>query len=176
MWIYGSDMDGESMKNVILQLVMAFVGSLGFAMLFRLRRNERAIIETAYAQGWVKPQPPAVRTGKNIAVVGSGPSGLAAAALAAVYAELLAARKRAPVPLFLIPSVVPLIPGSTLYYTMSAAVQGNTEEVSHYGSLTLQYALSIAGGICIVWTLLSIFRRYYVLQTQVTANEVNSDK
>ena len=38
MWIYGSDMDGESMKNVILQLVMAFVGSLGFAMLFRLRR------------------------------------------------------------------------------------------------------------------------------------------
>ena len=39
MWIYGSDMDGESMKNVILQLVMAFVGSLGFAMLFRLRRS-----------------------------------------------------------------------------------------------------------------------------------------
>ena len=77
----------------------------------------------------------------------------------------LAARKRAPVPLFLIPSVVPLIPGSTLYYTMSAAVQGNTEEVSHYGSLTLQYALSIAGGICIVWTILSIFRRYYVLRT-----------
>ena len=43
--------------------------------------------------------------------------------------------------------------------------QGNTEEVSHYGSLTLQYALSIAGGICIVWTILSIFRRYYVLRT-----------
>ena len=43
------------------------------------KENERAIIETAYAQGWVKPQPPAVRTGKNIAVVGSGPSGLAAA-------------------------------------------------------------------------------------------------
>ena len=43
------------------------------------KENERAIIETAYAQGWVKPQPPAVRTGKTIAVVGSGPSGLAAA-------------------------------------------------------------------------------------------------
>ena len=37
LWIYGSDLDGESMKDVILQLVMAFVGSLGFAMLFRLR-------------------------------------------------------------------------------------------------------------------------------------------
>ncbi len=37
--IYGSDLDGESMKDVILQLVMAFVGSLGFAMLFRLRQS-----------------------------------------------------------------------------------------------------------------------------------------
>ncbi len=43
------------------------------------KENERAIIETAYAEGWVVPQPPKVRTGKTIAVVGSGPSGLAAA-------------------------------------------------------------------------------------------------
>ena len=43
------------------------------------KENERAIIETAYANGWVKPQIPKVRTGKSIAVVGSGPSGLAAA-------------------------------------------------------------------------------------------------
>jgi glutamate synthase (NADPH/NADH) small chain len=43
------------------------------------KENERAIIETAYAEGWVTPQPPKVRTGKTIAIVGSGPSGLAAA-------------------------------------------------------------------------------------------------
>ena len=43
------------------------------------KENERAIIETAYAEGWVIPQPPKVRTGKTIAVIGSGPSGLAAA-------------------------------------------------------------------------------------------------
>ena len=43
------------------------------------KENERAIIETAYAEGWVVPQPPKVRTGKTIAVIGSGPSGLAAA-------------------------------------------------------------------------------------------------
>lgn len=45
------------------------------------KENERAIIETAFSQGWVKPQPPAARTGKKIAVIGSGPSGLAAAML-----------------------------------------------------------------------------------------------
>lgn len=45
------------------------------------KENERAIIETAYKEGWVKPLTPKVRTGKTVAVVGSGPSGLAAAQL-----------------------------------------------------------------------------------------------
>jgi len=41
---------------------------------------EKAIIERAFAEGWVAPQPPRVRTGQRVAVVGSGPAGLAAAA------------------------------------------------------------------------------------------------
>jgi glutamate synthase (NADPH/NADH) small chain len=40
---------------------------------------ERTIAEVAFENGWVQPRPPAVRTGKRIAVVGSGPAGLAAA-------------------------------------------------------------------------------------------------
>jgi glutamate synthase (NADPH/NADH) small chain len=40
---------------------------------------EKTIIEHAFLQGWIKPEPPARRTGKKIAVVGSGPAGLAAA-------------------------------------------------------------------------------------------------
>ena len=41
---------------------------------------ERHIIETAFAKGYVQPNPPKYRTGKKIAVIGSGPAGLAAAA------------------------------------------------------------------------------------------------
>jgi glutamate synthase (NADPH/NADH) small chain len=40
---------------------------------------ELAVIDHAFAHGWVKPQPPAKETGKRVAVVGSGPAGLAAA-------------------------------------------------------------------------------------------------
>jgi glutamate synthase (NADPH/NADH) small chain len=40
---------------------------------------ENTIIERAWEEGWVVPQPPAVRTGRKVAVVGSGPAGLAAA-------------------------------------------------------------------------------------------------
>ena len=43
------------------------------------KANEHAIIENAFAKGLVTPNPPKVRTGKKVAVVGSGPSGLAAA-------------------------------------------------------------------------------------------------
>jgi len=40
---------------------------------------EKAIADRGWEEGWIKPQPPAKRTGKKVAVIGSGPSGLAAA-------------------------------------------------------------------------------------------------
>ncbi len=40
---------------------------------------EKAIAERAFAEGWIAPAPPRERTGKRVAVVGSGPAGLAAA-------------------------------------------------------------------------------------------------
>lgn len=44
-----------------------------------IKSIEHAIIDKAWEQGWVKPLPPAVKTGKKVAVIGSGPAGLAAA-------------------------------------------------------------------------------------------------
>ena len=44
-----------------------------------IKNIENAIIDRGYEEGWVVPQPPAERTGKTIAIVGSGPCGLAAA-------------------------------------------------------------------------------------------------
>ena len=45
-----------------------------------IKNIECAIIDKGFEEGWVVPEPPAVRTGKKVAVVGSGPAGLAAAA------------------------------------------------------------------------------------------------
>jgi glutamate synthase (NADPH/NADH) small chain len=44
-----------------------------------IKQIENAIIDRAWAEGWVKPQPPAVETGLSVAVVGAGPAGMAAA-------------------------------------------------------------------------------------------------
>ncbi|MCU1346459.1 MAG: NADH/NADPH-dependent glutamate synthase small subunit [Acidimicrobiia bacterium] len=44
-----------------------------------IKQVEVSIVDRAWAEGWVQPQPPSVKTGKRVAVVGSGPAGLAAA-------------------------------------------------------------------------------------------------
>ncbi|AKP46091.1 MULTISPECIES: glutamate synthase subunit beta [Bacillus] len=44
-----------------------------------IKSIEKAIIDKGFQEGWIKPNPPKVRTGKKVAVVGSGPAGLAAA-------------------------------------------------------------------------------------------------
>ncbi|HNU11689.1 MAG TPA: glutamate synthase subunit beta [Rubrivivax sp.] len=44
-----------------------------------IKSIEHAIIERGWAEGWVRPQPASVRSGRRVAVIGSGPAGLAAA-------------------------------------------------------------------------------------------------
>ncbi|MXW93925.1 MAG: glutamate synthase subunit beta [Acidimicrobiaceae bacterium] len=44
-----------------------------------IKQVEVEIVDRAWAEGWIVPQPPAARTGRSVAVVGSGPAGLAAA-------------------------------------------------------------------------------------------------
>lgn len=44
-----------------------------------IKEVERSIVERGWNEGWIKPNPPEFRTGKRVAIVGSGPAGLAAA-------------------------------------------------------------------------------------------------
>jgi glutamate synthase (NADPH) small chain len=44
-----------------------------------IKQIEKNIVERGFQEGWIRPEPPKFRTGKKVAVVGSGPSGLAAA-------------------------------------------------------------------------------------------------
>ncbi len=44
-----------------------------------IKQNEKNIVERGFEEGWIRPEPPKVRTGRKVAIVGSGPAGLAAA-------------------------------------------------------------------------------------------------
>ncbi len=132
------------MKDVIIQLVTAFLGSLGFTLLFGLRRRYLFAASLGGVLAW----------GVYLAVEAWMKQGflacLIAAAFAVLYAELLARKLKTPATLFVIPAIVPLVPGSSLYYAMSSAVQGDLISARSYGTQTLVYALAIAAGISLV--------------------------
>src|SRR5438445_10471878 len=44
-----------------------------------IKQIEKSVVERGFEEGWIRPEPPRYRTGKKVAVVGSGPAGLAAA-------------------------------------------------------------------------------------------------
>jgi glutamate synthase (NADPH/NADH) small chain len=44
-----------------------------------IKQNEKNIVERGFLEGWIRPELPKIRTGKKVAIVGSGPAGLAAA-------------------------------------------------------------------------------------------------
>lgn len=70
------------------------------------------------------------------------------AAVVTFYAEVLARIVKAPATVFLIPSIIPLVPGGRLYYTMRAIVDGTDPKV--FAIETIVIALGIAVGIVVV--------------------------
>ncbi len=77
---------------------------------------------------------------------------LPATALSAVYAEIMARLRRCPATAYLVIAVLPLIPGSAIYYTMVYAVQGEMGKFSQQGIHTAALAGSMAVGILLVST------------------------
>ena len=84
---------------------------------------------------------------------------LIAAAFAVVYAELLARWLKTPATLFVVPAILPLVPGGSLYYTMENIVHGRMEAARAYGVQTAIAALAIAAGISFVVALRELHAR-----------------
>lgn len=141
------------MKTYMIQILAAGAGTLGFGLLFNLRRKH---LVTAVAGGmatWI------VYLLCAESLEGIFIPTLIASAFAALFSEIMARTFKAPVPLYLLPSVVPLIPGGSLYYAMSYCVNRNWQLSGEYGFQTLQYALAIALGMSLVWAAADMIKR-----------------
>ena len=136
----------------IIQLFTGMLGSLGFALIFRLPYRYLPLAALGGLLNW----------GSYLAFFALSDrlflSCLMASALSALYAELLAKRLRAPTTLFLIPTVIPSIPGSNLYYTLEAAVSADFASVGKNAHGTCQWAFGIAAGVSLVSILFVMIR------------------
>lgn len=73
-----------------------------------------------------------------------------AAVSVAVYAEIMARTFKAPVTVFVICAIIPLVPGNGMYYTMYETISGNTSSAVKWGLQTLMSAGAIAIAIVMV--------------------------
>ena len=80
------------------------------------------------------------------------------ALVGAGFSEVMARVTKAPVPVYMMPCVITLVPGSKLYATMFSIVTGDYANAAVAGMSTLEIALGIAGGIVIASVLGIIFR------------------
>ncbi|HOX33120.1 MAG TPA: threonine/serine exporter family protein [Spirochaetales bacterium] len=121
----------------------AGLGTVGFAILFELRKGDLPLAALGGAIGWAAFE---------LISLPSGSSGLgyfAAAAAIGLWSEALAAARRKPATVYMICGIIPLVPGGGMYYTMLEYVRGNTWASVSTGFAALQAAGAIAAGLAV---------------------------
>ncbi|EQB89606.1 uncharacterized membrane protein YjjB (DUF3815 family) [Clostridium punense] len=125
----------------ITQIATAFIGSLGFSILFNIKGRRLWLAAIGGMLSWIIY----LLLGNWIASEMS--RYFISTMVVTIYSEVLARIEKTPTTTFLTSSVVPLIPGRALYFTMNYAVNGMMDEFLSNGSHTVGYAAAIAAGI-----------------------------
>lgn len=154
-----SPADGASLSNAA-KLITAGVGSMGFSLMFNVRKNLLPLAVLGGVLDWA-----VYLAADNFFASGVFLPSVAAAAFASLYSEAMARVKKAPATVFYIPALVPLIPGGSLFYTMSYAVSGQWEIMQNSASSTLYCALGIAVGMSLVLSADFTLRKLMKLRT-----------
>ena len=136
--------------NPILQIVMGGLGTLGFNILFHLRGKRLLLATVGGVLSWsvyllLAPLFP-----------GEAVRYLLAAVAITIYGEVLARMEKTPTTTFLVPAIIPLIPGSALYYTMNFALNKQWSAFIQQAFYTVQLAFSLAAGIIAVTTVVRL--------------------
>jgi len=127
----------------IIQIISAALGTLGFALLFSVNRRHLLVVTLGGALSWAIYLV-AWEQGAGVFL-----STLISASLVCLWSEWMARVRKAPANIFLLTGIVPLLPGSALYYSMEAIVSKNISQLVRKGSETGYVAVGIALGIVI---------------------------
>lgn len=130
-------------KNYSL-IISGAIGTLGFCLFFKIRRDK---LIYGCIGGLLTSLFFCICSDLGLSVLMRN---LIPTIVGTLYAEVIARIVKAPTTVFLIPAVIPLTPGGTLYYTMSAIVEGDMVKAQKQGEITLLVALGIAVGIVFI--------------------------
>ncbi|HAR84474.1 threonine/serine exporter family protein [Clostridium sulfidigenes] len=145
---------------MFFQVIYAFIVSLGFGVLFNVRDKNLFFAALGGAVGWFFYSLTMNLSDSSILAM------LIASISISIYAEIFSRVLKNPVTLFLVCSLIPLVPGSGMYYTVFEAVEGNVFGSLNNGIETLSLAGVIAVGIILVSTLSRLMQKLKIRRAQ----------
>lgn len=147
----------------IQQLILAFLGAAGFSLIFGV--CDQLILTASFGGVVCWGTYLAVTHGLSLGIFTGA---FLAAAFTEAYAVRMAKKRKTPAIVLFTSGIVPLIPGSGLYYMMRFVVSRDWIQARSYGYDTLLYALGIASGmsaVCAVREMWSRLRKKYVAES-----------
>jgi uncharacterized membrane protein YjjB (DUF3815 family) len=141
------------MQDMLIQLVTAFLGSLGFALLFHVRRERLLPASLGGLLAWGVYLLMGMATDQDVVRY------FVASVALTVYAETLARVIKAPATLFIVTASIPLIPGGSLYRTMQNFMMNDLDAFSRQGLTTVLLAVAIAVGMLFPTAIFQLLRR-----------------
>jgi len=140
-------------ENIEL-IVLSFLASIGFAIVFQVRGKDLLLAGLGGA----------ITRFFYIIFMAFIPYRILYAGLAAIvaafYAEIVATKKKTPATVFLYPSIIPLIPGDLIYYTMGGLVLSDTATFTKNGIDCLLALVGIAVGFVVASTITFYIRKF----------------
>ena len=141
------------MGDMILQLATAFVGSLGFAMLFHVKKERLLLASLGGLLAWGVYLLVGQASDQEVVRY------VVASVVLTVYAETLARLVKCPATLFIVTASIPLIPGGSLYRTMQYFMMNDLEAFSLQALTTVLLAVAIAAGMLLPTAIFQLGRR-----------------
>lgn len=129
---------------MILDTFYSFIASLGFAIIFNIRGKNIIAASVGGGLSWFVYLLVQNLHGSNTLAMFSG------AFAVAVFSEVMARFYKSPVTTFVITGIIPLVPGSGMYYTVYETISGHFSKATFWGLQTLLSAGAIAVAIVMV--------------------------
>ncbi|KAB3537287.1 threonine/serine exporter [Alkaliphilus pronyensis] len=135
------------MVTYIQNFIFAYVATIGFAILFNTPKS--ALLKAGFggAVGWLLYSFINFKSDNIVLAT------FIASFFIALIGEIFAITNKKPITVFIIPGIVPLVPGFGIYFTMLSILEKNYTKAAQYGSEALLISISIAGALTIVLTL-----------------------
>lgn len=135
-------------KQILICLATAALGTFGFSILFYIhpRRLPLAVLGGVLCTAVYLVSRELL---DGVLLGGELVPNLLGSLVGAGFSEISARLTKVPVPVYMVPCIIPLVPGSALYAAMFNLVAGNYTAAADAGITTLVVALGIAGGIMI---------------------------